>query len=678
MNIQEPSANSQTRLESWKEIGAYLQRDATTARRWEKEEGLPVHRHSHKSRSSVYAYPSEIDVWRASRKIVPEPPPPLPLWKTLLAPPRSLAVGVTLALCLVMVGNGIRPQTASAQAQAPTARRVWDGDSYGPVSADGRYLPYAEWVANGVGIHDLLTGTDRVLRTGEVGETIVLSPDNSQIVYTYSSGELKRYVPRLLGLQGSDQKPRNLLRGDPPSYIKPQDWTPDGKEVLVTQQGPGNVWQIAMVSVTDGTERVLKSLKWGNEPGARLSPDGHFIAYNTPPQDQPNSDIFVLATDGSSESAVVEHPANDYGVIWSSDGSKILFLSDRTGGRSLWAAPVKAGKPAGPVELVRGSFDGPLLGMARNGTLYYHGAVASRRNIYRAELGPDGKATKPPVIATDSFINWNWGASISRDGESIVYYSDRPQPTMVVKTLKTGEERVVPAPAMQIRRHPSWFPDGRSVLATARQTERPGDVYYRVDVTTGRAEEILRGTPGRQFVPAPSGNAFFSRGVDSNGNIDGVVHHDLGSGSLTKILASGTDSFSVSPDGKQVAYIQSDWERSKMRWIRIVPATGGEPREVFRSSCGAVCTGDRYNTLAWSPDGKYLLFVLSFFGEGNSTIWRIPVAGGEAERILTMNAEVSLPFMHPDGKSIFFTAGDGGNYEVWALENFLPKAASGR
>jgi len=53
--------NQEKRLESWKEIEAYLKRDFRTLRRWEKEEGLPIHRHSHKSRSSVYAYPSEID-----------------------------------------------------------------------------------------------------------------------------------------------------------------------------------------------------------------------------------------------------------------------------------------------------------------------------------------------------------------------------------------------------------------------------------------------------------------------------------------------------------------------------------------------------------------------------------------------------------------------------------------
>jgi TolB-like protein/Tfp pilus assembly protein PilF len=50
------------RLDSWKAIGAYLKRDERTVRRWEKE-GLPVHRHVHSKKASIYAYPSEIDAW---------------------------------------------------------------------------------------------------------------------------------------------------------------------------------------------------------------------------------------------------------------------------------------------------------------------------------------------------------------------------------------------------------------------------------------------------------------------------------------------------------------------------------------------------------------------------------------------------------------------------------------
>jgi len=50
------------RLDSWKEISAYLKRDESTVRRWEKE-GLPVHRHVHKKKATVYGYKCEIDVW---------------------------------------------------------------------------------------------------------------------------------------------------------------------------------------------------------------------------------------------------------------------------------------------------------------------------------------------------------------------------------------------------------------------------------------------------------------------------------------------------------------------------------------------------------------------------------------------------------------------------------------
>jgi TolB-like protein/Flp pilus assembly protein TadD len=63
------SANSQgRRLESWKEIATYLGRDVTTVRRWEKREGMPVHRHVHDKGGSVYAFSSELEAWLQSRK----------------------------------------------------------------------------------------------------------------------------------------------------------------------------------------------------------------------------------------------------------------------------------------------------------------------------------------------------------------------------------------------------------------------------------------------------------------------------------------------------------------------------------------------------------------------------------------------------------------------------------
>jgi TolB-like protein/Tfp pilus assembly protein PilF len=51
------------RLDSWKAIAAYLKRDVRTVQRWERYEGLPVHRKLHGKLSSIYAYTSELDAW---------------------------------------------------------------------------------------------------------------------------------------------------------------------------------------------------------------------------------------------------------------------------------------------------------------------------------------------------------------------------------------------------------------------------------------------------------------------------------------------------------------------------------------------------------------------------------------------------------------------------------------
>jgi tetratricopeptide (TPR) repeat protein len=55
------------RLDGWKRIAAYLNRDVRTVRRWEKNEGLPVRRVMHDKLATVYAYPSELDNWLAAR-----------------------------------------------------------------------------------------------------------------------------------------------------------------------------------------------------------------------------------------------------------------------------------------------------------------------------------------------------------------------------------------------------------------------------------------------------------------------------------------------------------------------------------------------------------------------------------------------------------------------------------
>ena len=51
------------RLDSWKEIAAYLKKEVRTVQRWEKNLGLPVRRLAHGKQGTVFAYKSDLDAW---------------------------------------------------------------------------------------------------------------------------------------------------------------------------------------------------------------------------------------------------------------------------------------------------------------------------------------------------------------------------------------------------------------------------------------------------------------------------------------------------------------------------------------------------------------------------------------------------------------------------------------
>jgi TolB-like protein len=71
--VDRPGQPREGRLDSWKEIAGYLKRGVTTVQRWEKEEGLPVHRLAHARAGSVHAWTSEIEEWWRERSQVPSP-----------------------------------------------------------------------------------------------------------------------------------------------------------------------------------------------------------------------------------------------------------------------------------------------------------------------------------------------------------------------------------------------------------------------------------------------------------------------------------------------------------------------------------------------------------------------------------------------------------------------------
>jgi adenylate cyclase len=66
---QDSETRARLRLDSWKEIANYLKRGVRTVRRWERQEGLPVHRHSHSKQATVYAFVDELEEWLRGRSM---------------------------------------------------------------------------------------------------------------------------------------------------------------------------------------------------------------------------------------------------------------------------------------------------------------------------------------------------------------------------------------------------------------------------------------------------------------------------------------------------------------------------------------------------------------------------------------------------------------------------------
>lgn len=96
---QGPS-QSQRRLDSWKEIAAYLKHDLSTVQRWERERGLPVHRVPGNKRSAVFAFAEEFDTWLSGQPATTQEHPVAAAGPRRL-PIRALWAGVAVILVLL-------------------------------------------------------------------------------------------------------------------------------------------------------------------------------------------------------------------------------------------------------------------------------------------------------------------------------------------------------------------------------------------------------------------------------------------------------------------------------------------------------------------------------------------------------------------------------------------------
>src|SRR4249920_2342582 len=108
----------------------------------------------------------------------------------------------------------------------------------------------------------------------------------------------------------------------------------------------------------------------------------------------------------------------------------------------------------------------------------------------------------------------------------------------------------------------------------------------------------------------------------------------------------------VSPDGSRVVFTRVGVDREADHYrttLWIADLAGGAPRPLT--------SGTRDRQARWSPDGSQLAFVRATGAEDPAQLWLLPMNGGEASALTTLEKSATSPAWSPDGKRIAFLSG---------------------
>jgi WD40-like Beta Propeller Repeat len=273
-----PGSAPEDRLDSWKEIAAYLKRDVTTVQRWEKREGMPIHRHVHDKLGSVYAFRSELDVWAHGRNLSPAKEPveiespavhpvstsvadSLQSWpeptKSPATPQRPgrwtlvwpLTTGALLlvlgATCWRLVTTDYFWRDPLDDAQFQTVTDFGGAEQAAAISRDGRLVAFLSnrdgrmdvWATQlGAGqFYNLTRGSVPELVNPSV-RTLGFSPDGALVTFwTRGAGESNARDISVWAVPALGGQPRPYLEG-----AAEFDWSADASSRVYHTPGPGD------------------------------------------------------------------------------------------------------------------------------------------------------------------------------------------------------------------------------------------------------------------------------------------------------------------------------------------------------------------------------------------------------------------------------------------------------
>jgi Tol biopolymer transport system component len=473
--------------------------------------------------------------------------------------------------------------------------------------------------------------------------------------------------------------------------FRPFAWSPANDRIWLFGTKQDRSAQIASVNMS-GKLEVLKTLKWrdtGQFPS--LSPDGKFVAFHDSIAAQNPSDLYIIATDGSSEHRV-EYPSDDSKPMFLPDGSGVVFESNRRGERDLWFLSVKDGKTTGQPRLVWrdvGSF-GSMDGFSDTGSLFFYfsgqdyGIYTVPINL-NASTSSIGEATRIAPVNNES----NSGAAFSPDGKYLAHF--RGKTRLVLRDLVTGIEREIRL-GMPLDRGTAgvdWCPSGDSLIAIG-YVAGTGSVTLRINMKDASIER--HSSIPNSYVPAlcvGNGQDIIYLASTNNPWVfpGSVIRRSLVSGRETTLHNGVNVPLVRSRDGSRIAFVATDPKGGLRRSLVTMDADGGNVSMDLMPS-GITSPPQVIFSAAWAPNGDRLLIAVRDADQSYDwtrmlqvphSLWEVPLTGGAPRRLGvlplpkvagTYYGPVSLS-MHPDGKQLAFQSHEGTVQQTWAIDNLF-------
>jgi Tol biopolymer transport system component len=567
-------------------------------------------------------------------------------------------------------------------------KQVWSGieaDNTGSVSLDGKYLSFVDWETGDLAIRDLTKGLSRRLTKegtyeapNQFAYSSTISPDGKQVAYAWFNPDLT-YEIRFLEID--NPVPRTLYSNKNESVF-PAFWLSDGKKLIAKRylfNSNETKTQIVSIVIPNGSVNVLKTIESECQMRLCSSSDNKYIAYEYPSDlNNENYDIHLLSMDGTYETYLTNHPANDRLLGWINGSNEVLFTSNRSGSWDLWSVQIENGKLSGlPVRILPEIGEISPLGFTKEGSLYY--SIFSRMftgliTSFNMGTGITGlEESKKSLPGSISRVEW------SPDGEFVAYVKEEKRqdnyfPQLYILNLTTGAERSL-CKNFTINNSIRWSPDSRTILAVGRDENKRGQQNYNggiytIDTKTGQLSEILL-LPEIKDIVNPIRLAVAEWSSDGKSiyylnryQLGGqIVKRDLKTGE-EKVIYNGENLIRIlrlSPASNILLFAYENPESKKIH-ICTIPAEGGNTSEI--------CTSQetvRLRTAVWSPDGKSIFFTetptLNY-----SKLWRVSATGGTPQYVCQLpHLDVDLS-IHPSGQKIALSYYEQ-TAEIRAIEN---------